>query len=90
MEFLKQIRADFYQLDSRDELQIRDPVVFWSKISDQWTRGPLKVEDLNPQATGFTFGFVFDHVAVYLGQDCLFHKPDPTMVSPLTKKYWNR
>lgn len=89
MEFLNQIRTDFYQLKSRDQLRTGDLVVFWSKTNDHWNKGPLKVEDLDPQAVGFPFGFVFDHVAVYLGQDCVFHKPDPTPTSRYQINHWD-
>ena len=89
MDFLKQIRADFCQLSSREELQIGDLVVFWSSAIDQKDREPLKVVNLDPQAVGFPFGYVFDHVAVYLGQDCLFHKPNPTLISRYQINHWD-
>ena len=89
MEFLSQIRSDYHQLKSRDELQVGDLIVLWSKTNGLWNQGPLKVEDLNPQSPDFPFGFVFDHVAVYVGQDCLFHKPDPTLTSRYQINHWD-
>jgi hypothetical protein len=89
MDFLKTIRTDFKQLNFIDELQFGDLVVFWSRTGDEWKDKKISVEALNPISPGFPFGLVFDHVAVFIGSNCLFHKPDPTLDSQYQINHWD-
>lgn len=89
MDFLKVIRSDFEQLHSRDELQFGDLVVFWSRMNDEWKNRKILVSDLVTDDPKFPFGLVFDHVAVYVEQNCLYHKPDPTLQSRYQINHWD-
>lgn len=88
MEFLTSIRSDFQQFGSSDDLEFGDLVVFWSRVSDEWKNKNILVSALDPAAPGFPFGIVFDHVAVFVGAECLFHKPDPSMDSRYQVNHW--
>ena len=89
MDFLEVIRSDFLQFQSRDELRSGDLVVFWSRFSDDWKDRAILVTDLIKEDPGFPFGLVFDHVAVYVGEDCLYHKPDPNLESRYQINHWD-
>ncbi len=89
MDFLEAIRSQYWQLESKNQLLVGDLVVFWSRVSDDWADRNILVKDLSPNSPGFPFGIVFDHVAVFVGQNNLYHKPDPTRESRFQINTWD-
>lgn len=89
MDLLNRLQNEFMQIESRSQLQFGDLIVLWSRISDDWKDRKILIKDLNPAASGFPFGVVFDHVAVYIEQNQLFHKPDPTSSSRYQINHWH-
>lgn len=89
MDFLNVIQTNFRQLESKCELDFGDLVVCWSRSSDDWEKKGILIEALDPSSPGFPFGLVFDHVAVFVGENCLFHKPDPTFNSCYQINHWD-
>ena len=87
MDFLKIIRTDFIQLQS--EPQFGDLVVFWSRVNDMWKDRRISIDELLPDHPDFPFGLVFDHIAVYVGAHCLYHKPDPRLESRYQINHWD-
>lgn len=88
MDFLSEIRSSFSQIQNQDELIAGDLIVFWSRAGNRWGDRKILVEKIDPEDPEFPFGLVFDHVAVYLGEKQLFHKPDPTPESPYQINLW--
>lgn len=89
MDLLKRLLLEFTQVNSKQDLQFGDLVVLWSRLANSTINSPIQVVDLQPEAPGFPFGLVFDHVAVYLGDNQLFHKPDPTPSSRYQINDWD-
>lgn len=87
MDFLNIIKSEFQQIEHAE--QPGDLVVFWSRMDSTWEDRKIVIEDLDPTHPQFPFGLVFDHVAVYLGQNCLYHKPDPTLESRYQINHWD-
>ncbi len=78
-EFLERIQAEFIQLSSADDFNFGDLVVLWSRVDGgSWGQRSIAVSQINPSDDDFPYGLVFDHVAVRLTEDLVFHKPDPT------------
>ncbi len=89
MQFLNRVRSGFVQLDTKENLKTGDLVVLWSRNGDQWRDRKILVKDLCPEAPGFPFGLVFDHVAVFVGENKLYHKPDPALTSRYQINDWD-
>ncbi len=88
MEFLAVAQNQYRQLDDRHSLRSGDLVAMWSRTSNEWANRKIQLNELMPSAPGFPFGLVFDHVAVFLEDDLLFHKPDPTLESRYQINRW--
>jgi hypothetical protein len=88
MDFLKTTQKDFFQIGSKEDLVFGDLLVLWSRNGDEWKDKKIVLKDLDPESPEFPFGLVFDHVAVFLGDDKLFHKPDPTLSSRYQINSW--
>lgn len=89
MEFLERVRCDFIQIDSRDQLLPGDLIGFWSRNGDEWIDRKIKMAEFSPKDPRFPFGIVFDHVAVFIGNNRLFHKPDPHKESRYQVNDWD-
>lgn len=49
---------------------------------------PAGQTDVAPAMNGWIE--VFDHVAVFVGKECLFHKPDPTLSNRYQINHWDK
>ena len=81
MQFLKTISTDFVQVSNIDDFHYGDLVTFWSRSGGSWDNKLIEVNNINPADSDFPYGLIFDHIAVRLTPDIVFHKPDPTLVS---------
>lgn len=89
MDFLTAIRTQYTQLGTKGELAFGDVVVFWSRTNDDWKGRAIQVQDIIPEDPRFPFGLVFDHIAIYVGTESLYHKPDPAMSSCYQINHWD-
>lgn len=77
MEFLLRIKNEFRQLIEGRDYKFGDLVVMWSRRGGSWDGLRVNVHEMNPTDPDFPYGLVFDHVAVRVREDLVFHKPDP-------------
>lgn len=80
-DFLNRIQTGFQQLESLNQVNWGDLVVFWSRTGGSWDNRTIDVHKINDADPDFPYGLVFDHVAVRLTDTLVFHKPDPTLES---------
>jgi hypothetical protein len=80
-EFLTRLQTDFVQLQNSLHCAFGDLVVMWSRTSGTWDNTIIDVHKMNHSDADYPYGLIFDHVAVRVNADLVFHKPDRTYES---------
>ncbi len=80
-EFLDRIQNEYFQISPEEDAKRGDLIALWSRTGGSWDHRKIDVHEMDRSAPDFPYGLVFDHVAVRLDENLVFHKPDPTLES---------
>jgi hypothetical protein len=81
-EALTYLKNEFAQVELAPLQQFGDVVVFWSRSNGTWDHRKIRVAEMNPTDSDFPYGLVFEHMAVHVDDEVIFHKPSPALEIP--------
>lgn len=83
---LTYLKNEFTQFEQPP--QFSDVVVFWSRSGGSWAQRKIRVSEMNPGDSDFPYGLVFEHMAVFIDEEIIFHKPSPAIEVPYKIDYF--
>jgi phosphoglycolate phosphatase len=81
MDLLNLLMQRCIQLQPDNTFQFGDIVVWWNRTGGSWDQRKILVSEINLKDADFPYGLVFDHVAVMVDKNIVFHKPNPSPAS---------
>lgn len=81
MDLLNLLMHKCVQLHSDSSHQFGEIIVWWNRTSGSWDHRKILISEINLKDADFPYGLVFDHVAVMVEKDIVFHKPNPSPTS---------
>ena len=78
IDFLRYLLAGTIQVQSVDDFRLGDFFVFWNRSEGSWDNRKIILSEMNLNDSDFPYGLIFDHVAVRVTSQVVFHKPNPS------------
>lgn len=78
IEMLEILTKKTTQLTDPNDFQFGDFVVWWNRSDEKWSFRKIIITDMKLNDPDFPYGLIFDHVAVRLTPEIVFHKPNPS------------
>jgi hypothetical protein len=81
-QFVTELRSHTHQVNASDARSRGDVAVVWSRSADSLPLGHIDITRLRAEAVGYPFGLVIEHAFIYLSENSVFQKRDPTAIGP--------
>ncbi len=78
-EALKFLQDECDQIEEPGFKKLGTIVAFWSRTIGAWDNKKISVRNIIPSDSTFPYGLVFEHIAVFLDPEIVFHKPSPAL-----------
>ena len=76
------LKNECEQIDEPLKKEAGNIVVFWSRSGGVWDNIKIKVKNMEATDANFPYGLVFEHIAVFVDSEIVFHKPSPAIEVP--------
>ena len=81
-ELLTFLLNDCVQIDKYEKNEGIKIAVFWSRSGGSWDHQKIVIQKMNSSDIDFPYGLVFEHIAVFVDSEIVFHKPSPAKEVP--------